>query len=106
MRPTFRFVSAATIAACLASPLAARKKTTGPKERYEWTPRPCRALRPWAAAQGRHGRGDEHDVRRGPDNAIARQLFPGWGQKRGADGAAAQGRPFFSPPAKLANRCR
>jgi hypothetical protein len=101
MRPTFRFVSAATIAAMLASPLAAQQKTTGPKERYEMDAATMSGFAAMGGGKGGMGGAMSMMFGGGPDNAIARQLFLRLGSNEAPTAPPPKGDHFFLPPAKL-----
>ncbi|MCW5646012.1 MAG: hypothetical protein KIT23_02030 [Sphingopyxis sp.] len=101
MRPTFRFVSAATIAAMLASPLAAQQKTTGPKERYEMDAATMSGFAAMGGGKGGMGGAMSMMLGGGPDNAIARQLFLRLGSNEVPTAPPPKGDHFFLPPAKL-----
>ncbi|MGQ3101465.1 MAG: hypothetical protein ACT6Q5_09080 [Sphingopyxis solisilvae] len=101
MRPTFRFVSAATIAAMLASPLAAQQKTTGPKERYEMDAATMSGFAAMGGGKGGMGGAMSMMFGGGPDNAIARQLFLRLGSNEVPTAPPPKGDHFFLPPAKL-----
>ncbi|WP_194954329.1 hypothetical protein [Sphingopyxis solisilvae] len=101
MRPTFRFVSAAAIAAMLASPLAAQQKTTGPKERYEMDAATMSGFAAMGGGKGGMGGAMSMMFGGGPDNAIARQLFLRLGSNEVPTAPPPKGDHFFLPPAKL-----
>lgn len=101
MRPKFCFVSAATIAAMLASPLAAQQKTTGPKERYEMDAATMSGFAAMGGGKGGMGGAMSMMFGGGPDNAIARQLFLRLGSNEAPTAPPPKGDHFFLPPAKL-----
>lgn len=101
MRPTFRIVSAAAIAAMLASPLAAQQKTTGPKERYEMDAATMSGFAAMGGGKGGMGGAMSMMFGGGPDNAIARQLFLRLGSNEAPTAPPPKGDHFFLPPAKL-----
>ncbi|HMO74032.1 MAG TPA: hypothetical protein PKD99_12215 [Sphingopyxis sp.] len=100
MRPTFRYASAAAIAALLAAPVTAQT-TTGPKERYEMDVATMSGFAAMGGGKGGMGGAMSMMFGGGPDNAIARQLFLRLGSNEAPTAPPPKGDHFFVPQAKL-----
>lgn len=101
MRSTYRYVSACTIAAMLAAPLAAQQKTTGPRERYEMDAATMSGFAAMGGGKGGMGGAMNMMFGGGPDNALARQLFLRLGSNEVPTTPPPKGDHFFEAQAKL-----